>query len=39
MIKPLIYGTILAFFVFQTANVPPLGAHAAPLTHHASAVH
>lgn len=38
MIKPLIYGTILAFFVIQTANVPPLGAHAA-LAHHASVAH
>ena len=39
MIKPLIYGTILAFFVFQTANVPPLGAHVTPLAQNVSAAY
>lgn len=28
MIKPLIYGTIIAFFVFQTASVPAFHAQA-----------
>jgi|GEM_PF-5499067 len=37
MIKTLIYGAIIAFFVVQTANIPPLGiGHVANAMHVAS---